>query len=267
MKTTIWKLKYGQKEGRRCGEKPYGLWGGHPGPGCLLSAASQFQIQNTPFPGVGWVDLCSLQCNDLTETSSYGASEYLAALSTNTANLVEGGWCASHWGYTWPCPLFPHMSSLSALLQNGLWIIIFFIPTGLVWNPHYWKNSQLDMWWDDISLALTIRENHEKIRAISSGEGKGVLYLLRASGEWADVKMACTALVWNAIWKRLRANLSLYRLMFSPHANLWMMKLLERGKSCFTVFAQGLVRQMKKVLQESFGPGCQSDVVRKGPSL
>ena len=35
----------------------------------------------------------------------------------------------------------------------------------------------------DISLALTIIENHEKIGAISSRGGKGVLSLLRASGE------------------------------------------------------------------------------------
>lgn len=140
--------------------------------------------------------------------------------------------------YFLTCPPSLHSSKMACEF-------FFFIPAGLVWNPRYWKNSQLDMWWDDISLALTIRENHEKIRAISSGEGKGVLYLLRASGEWGDVKMACTALVWNAIWKRLRANLSLNRLMFSPHANLWIMKLLGRGKSCFTVVAQGLVRQMK----------------------
>lgn len=35
----------------------------------------------------------------------------------------------------------------------------------------------------DISLALTMIENHAKIGAISSREGKGVVSLLRASGE------------------------------------------------------------------------------------
>lgn len=46
----------------------------------------------------------------------------------------------------------------------------------------------------DISLALTIRESHEKIGAISSGDGKGVLYAPRASGERVPVKPACAAL-------------------------------------------------------------------------
>lgn len=117
------------------------------------------------------------------QESLRGASEYFAALPMSTANLraENNRACASGRGYTHPCP-----SVLTRLPLHSSQVACeysFFVPSGLVWHPRCWKNSQEDTWWGGILLTLTTGEHREKIRGVSGGEAKGVLYLLRESGE------------------------------------------------------------------------------------
>ena len=137
-----------------------------------------------------------------------------------------------------PCPfIFLHALPLCTLCK---WLGgYFFIPARLVWKPCCWKNSQWNMWWGWFSLALIITENDGKIWAISR-KGKGALSLLRASGEgmWCCLVLP----VWNTIWKRLGAVLSLPpHWMSLPEANLWIMKLLGRGRHASLFLPRSLV--------------------------
>ena len=135
--------------------------------------------------------------------------------------------------------LFFCMPSLSALSANGLVDIIFFIPARLVLKPCCWKNSQWNMWWGWFSLVLIIIENHGKIWAISR-KGKGVLYLLRASGEgmWHCLVLLYMKCHLKEAWGSFESS---SHWMSLPQENLWIMELLGRGRHTSLFLPRSLV--------------------------
>ena len=170
----------------------------------------------------------------------YGVPEYFEELCVNIANplRVADRSCTSDGRYCVPLPFYffacpPSLHSL----QMAWWA--FFIPARLVWKPCCWKNSQWNMWWGWFSLALIVTENDGKIWAISR-KGKGALSLPRASGEgmWRCLVLPCMKYHLKEAWGSFEPS---PYWMSLPQANLWIMKLLGKGRRASLFLPRSLV--------------------------
>lgn len=104
----------------------------------------------------------------------------------NTADLfrVADRSCASDRAYSTPLPFISlHALPLCTPPKWLVDVILFSFQQGCFGSHDVERIASGTCDGGDISLALTMIENHEKIGAISGREGKGVLSLLRASGE------------------------------------------------------------------------------------